>query len=62
MIKKFEPRKIRYTISNIKNLGFTPRQYALENPDYRGRVIAEIYEEYQNELAKIMPLILMICY
>jgi len=50
--KKFEPRKIRYTISNIKNLGFTPRQYALENPDYRGRVIAEIYEEYQNELAK----------
>lgn len=60
--KKFEPRKIRYTISNIKNLGFTPRQYALENPDYRGRVIAEIYEEYQNELAKIMPLILMICY
>lgn len=52
MIKKFEPRKIRYTISNIKNLGFTPRQYALENPDYRGRVIAEIYEEYQNELAK----------
>lgn len=49
--KKFEPRKIRYTISNIKNLGFTPQEYARENPDYKGRVIAEIYEAYQNELA-----------
>lgn len=49
--KKFDPRKMRYTISNAKNLGLSPQQYALENLDYKGRVIAEVYEEYQNELA-----------
>ncbi|WP_373480999.1 DNA helicase PcrA [Geminocystis sp.] len=49
--KKFEPRKMRYSISNIKNLGLSPQQYAEENPDYKGRVIAEIYEEYQSQLA-----------
>ncbi len=49
--KKFEPRKMRYAISNAKNLGFSPKQYAQEKIDYKGRVIAEIYEEYQNQLA-----------
>lgn len=49
--KKFEPRKMRYVISNAKNLGLSPQQYATDNVDYKGRVIAEIYEEYQNELA-----------
>ena len=48
--KKFEPRKIRYIISNLKNLGLSPQQYAQENIDYKGRVIAEIYEEYQSQL------------
>ena len=48
--KKFEPRKIRYIISNVKNLGLSPQQYAQENIDYKGRVIAEIYEEYQSQL------------
>jgi DNA helicase-2/ATP-dependent DNA helicase PcrA len=48
--KKFEPRKIRYVISNVKNLGLSPLQYARENIDYKGRVIAEIYEEYQSQL------------
>lgn len=48
--KKFEPRKIRYVISNLKNLGLSPQQYAQENIDYKGRVIAEIYEEYQSQL------------
>lgn len=50
--KKFDPRKMRYSISNAKNLGLSPGQYAIERPDYRGRVLAEIYEEYQNELSK----------
>ncbi|AFZ48669.1 ATP-dependent DNA helicase, Rep family [Cyanobacterium stanieri PCC 7202] len=50
--KKFDPKKMRYGISNAKNLGLSPSQYAIERPDYRGRVLAEIYEEYQNELAK----------
>ena len=49
--KKFDPRKMRYAISNAKNLGLTPQQYSLENNDYRSRVIAEIYEEYENQLA-----------
>ncbi len=49
--KKFEPRKMRYAVSNIKNLGFSPQKYAEQNQDYKGRVIAEIYEEYQGQLA-----------
>ncbi|WP_026079588.1 DNA helicase PcrA [Spirulina subsalsa] len=49
--KKFNPKMVRYTISNAKNLGLSPQDYAQENPDYRGRVISDIYEEYQNQLA-----------
>ncbi len=50
--KKFDPKKMRYSISNAKNLGLSPGQYAIERQDYKGRVLAEIYEEYQNELSK----------
>jgi len=50
--KKFDPKKMRYSISNAKNLGLSPGQYAIERADYRGRVLAEIYEEYQTELSK----------
>lgn len=49
--KKFDPRKIRYTISNAKNQGLTPDDFAKQEPGYRGRVIAEIYNEYQSRLA-----------
>ncbi|MGL5880251.1 MAG: 3'-5' exonuclease, partial [Xenococcaceae cyanobacterium] len=49
--KKFEPRQVRYQISNAKNQGFSPEQYFIENPGYKGRVIAEIYQEYQTQLA-----------
>jgi len=49
--KKFEPKKIRYSISNAKNLGFSPQQYARENPDYYGRVVSEVYSSYQSQLA-----------
>ena len=48
--KKFEPRKIRYIISNLKNLGLSPQEYARENIDYKSRVIGEVYEEYQAQL------------
>jgi DNA helicase-2/ATP-dependent DNA helicase PcrA len=48
--KKFEPRKVRYTISNAKNQGLTPNAYSAEDNSYKGRVIAEIYQEYQNQL------------
>jgi len=49
--KKFDPRKIRYTVSNAKNQGLTPEAFAKQEPGYRGRVIAEIYEQYQSRLA-----------
>jgi DNA helicase-2/ATP-dependent DNA helicase PcrA len=49
--KKFDPRKIRYTISNAKNQGITPDEYIKHEPGYRGKVIAEIYQEYQGQLA-----------
>ena len=49
--KKFDPRKIRYTVSNAKNQGLTPDDYAKQEPGYRGRVVAEIYDKYQSRLA-----------
>ncbi|MGH2415058.1 MAG: ATP-dependent helicase, partial [Microcystaceae cyanobacterium] len=49
--KKFEHRSVRYQISNAKNLGLSPDQYAQENSHYKGRVIAEVYDEYQSHLA-----------
>jgi DNA helicase-2/ATP-dependent DNA helicase PcrA len=49
--KKFDPRRVRYAISNAKNLGLSPENYQKENPDYRGRIIAEVYNEYQSQLA-----------
>jgi len=49
--KKFESRSVRYQISNAKNLGLSPGEYLRENPNYKGRVIAEIYQEYQAQLA-----------
>ena len=49
--KKFEPRSIRYQISNAKNLGQSPDQYLQANPNFKGRVISEVYQEYQAQLA-----------
>ncbi|TAF41451.1 MAG: AAA family ATPase, partial [Oscillatoriales cyanobacterium] len=49
--KKFDPRKVRYAISNAKNKGWSPQEYQLAEPDYRGRVIADVYTRYQDALA-----------
>jgi DNA helicase II / ATP-dependent DNA helicase PcrA len=49
--KKFDPRKIRYAVSNAKNQGLTPEEFAKQEPGYRGRVISEVYNEYQSRLA-----------
>jgi DNA helicase II / ATP-dependent DNA helicase PcrA len=49
--KKFEPRQIRYKISNAKNLGLSPSEYAQDNAGYQNKIITEVYEEYQNQLA-----------
>jgi len=49
--KQFNPRTIRYKISNAKNLGHSPDQFLRENPGYKGRVMAEVYQAYQAQLA-----------
>ena len=49
--KKFDPRKVRYVISNAKNKGLSPQEYQAAEPDYRGRVIADVYSRYQDALA-----------
>jgi DNA helicase-2/ATP-dependent DNA helicase PcrA len=50
--KKFEPRSVRYAISNAKNQGLSPKEFETEQPNYRGRVIAEVYNHYQSRLAE----------
>ncbi|MBD2136409.1 DNA helicase PcrA [Anabaena sp. FACHB-1237] len=50
--KKFEPRSVRYAISNAKNQGFSPKEFEREQPNYRGRVIADVYSLYQDKLAQ----------
>lgn len=49
--KKFDPRSMRYAISNAKNQGWTPADLEREQPNYRGRVIANVYSTYQSALA-----------
>ncbi|MBR8829622.1 MAG: ATP-dependent DNA helicase PcrA [Chroococcopsis gigantea SAG 12.99] len=48
--KKFDARSIRYSISNAKNLGLSPDDYLKEHSYPKGRIIAEVYQEYQNQL------------
>ncbi|AFY44762.1 DNA helicase PcrA [Nostoc sp. PCC 7107] len=50
--KKFEPRSVRYAISNAKNQGLSPQDFEKEQPNYRGRVIAQVYNSYQDKLAQ----------
>ena len=50
--KKFNPRSVRFTISNAKNQGWSPQDFEREQPNYRGRVIAEVYTHYQKSLAE----------
>ncbi len=49
--KKFEPRSVRFAISGAKNRNQTPEDFLREQPNYRGRVISEVYTEYQKALA-----------
>ena len=42
---------MRYAISNAKNQGFSPQDIERNQQDYKGRVLAEIYSHYQNQLA-----------
>jgi DNA helicase II / ATP-dependent DNA helicase PcrA len=49
--KKFDPRSVRYAISNAKNQSQTPADLEREQQNFRGRVIANVYAEYQKGLA-----------
>ncbi len=49
--KKFQPRQVRYAISNAKNKGQNPDEFERDEPNYRGRAIAEVYRQYQTALA-----------
>jgi DNA helicase-2/ATP-dependent DNA helicase PcrA len=49
--KKFEPRSVRFAISNAKNQGWTPQQYQLNESGFKARQIAQVYEAYQAQLA-----------
>ena len=37
--KKFDPRQVRYAISNAKNQGLSPQDYQKEQSGYKGRLI-----------------------
>jgi DNA helicase II / ATP-dependent DNA helicase PcrA len=50
--KKFKPNSVRYQISNAKNRGWSPQELEANEPNYRGRVIAEVYSLYQDKLAE----------
>jgi DNA helicase-2/ATP-dependent DNA helicase PcrA len=50
--KKFNPRSVRYAISNAKNQKLSPDEFEQEQPNYRGRVIADVYRHYQKSLAE----------
>lgn len=50
--KKFNPRSVRFAISNAKNQNLTPDELEKEQPNHRGRVIADVYRHYQKTLAE----------
>lgn len=49
--KKFDPKSVRYAISNAKNKSLSPEDLEKEQPNYRGRVISNVYSMYQDALA-----------
>ncbi len=50
--RQFNPRTVRFAISNAKNQGFSPEELEREQSNYRGRVIADVYRRYQKALAE----------
>ncbi|WP_320665065.1 UvrD-helicase domain-containing protein [Prochlorococcus sp. MIT 1223] len=49
--KRFEPKKIRWAISNAKNQGILPNQYEKQAEGQRGKITAEAYQLYRKALA-----------
>lgn len=49
--RRYEPRSIRYAISNAKNQGWTPEEVERQQPNLRGRTVAQVYTHYLDQLA-----------
>ncbi|MEB3331447.1 MAG: UvrD-helicase domain-containing protein [Synechococcaceae cyanobacterium] len=49
--KRFEPKKIRWAISNAKNQGLMPQQLEERAEGMRDRRVAEVYRRYRRALA-----------
>jgi DNA helicase-2/ATP-dependent DNA helicase PcrA len=49
--KRFEPKKVRWAISNAKNQGWLPEQLEAEQQGQRGRLVADVYRRYRRALA-----------
>ncbi len=49
--KRFEPKKVRWAISNAKNQGWLPERLEAEQQGQRGKLVAETYRRYRRALA-----------
>ncbi|WP_255008533.1 UvrD-helicase domain-containing protein [Cyanobium sp. ATX 6F1] len=49
--KRFEPKKVRWAISNAKNQGWLPEQLEADQQGQRGKQMAEAYRRYRRALA-----------
>ena len=49
--KRFEPKKVRWAISNAKNQGWLPDQLAAQVDGQRGKLTVETYRRYRKALA-----------
>ena len=49
--KRFEPKKVRWAISNAKNQGWQPDQLEANAEGQRGKLTAETYRRYRRALA-----------
>lgn len=49
--RRYEPKSVRYAISNAKNQGWTPEELERQQPNVRGRTIAQVYAHYLDQLA-----------
>ena len=49
--KRFEPKKVRWAISNAKNQGWLPDQLEANAEGQRGKLTADVYRRYRKALA-----------
>ncbi len=49
--KRFEPKKVRWAISNAKNQGLLPKELEEQSDGHRSKLIAETYKLYRRALA-----------